>query len=216
MDPGPAKYAPRSDADVLALVRDHPFAWVVSESGGFSATPLPLRPALDGEGRLVALIGHFARSNPQLARLRAAPRALMLFMGAHGYVSPSWMADRTQAPTWNYAAAAFACDLTFVEDAAGIEAMLRELVGGMEVGRANAWSVDEMGRRYAGLSRGVVGFRAEIRERKAIFKLGQDERDDVFADILAGLDAEGSGDLAALMRAFAAGRSPAAPEAAPS
>lgn len=203
MDPGPKKYAARSEADILDLVRRNPFAWVVSAASGFAATPLPLRPELDDNGRLVGLVGHFARSNAQVGQLRAHGRALILFMGPHAYVSPSWMADRTQAPTWNFAAAAFACMLELFEDAPGIEAHLRDLIDAHEAGRPNAWSMGEMGPRYANLSRGVVGFRAVIQHRKAVFKLGQDERADVFPDILAGLDMTGEPNLAALMRAFA-------------
>jgi len=206
MDSPPEKYAARSEADVLALVTANPFAWVVSAGEGFSATPLPLRPRLDDAGQLTALAGHFARSNPQVERLRAQPRALMLFMGPHGYVSPSWMADRTQAPTWNYACAAFDCDITFDESPGATRAVLDDLIEAMEAGRPKAWRTDDMGPRYEGLSRGVVGFRAEIRARRGVFKLGQDERDDVFADIMAALRQQGPQDLARLMDVYAAAR----------
>jgi len=206
MDSPPEKYAARSEADVLALVTANPFAWVVSAGEGFSATPLPLRPRLDDAGQLAALAGHFARSNPQVERLRAQPRALMLFMGPHGYVSPSWMADRTQAPTWNYACAAFECDIVFEDSPEATRAVLDDLIEAMERGRPQAWGADDMGPRYAGLSRGVVGFRAEIRARRVVFKLGQDERGDVFADIMAALRQQGPQDLARLMDVYAAAR----------
>ncbi|MDP1618670.1 FMN-binding negative transcriptional regulator [Phenylobacterium sp.] len=206
MDKPPEKYAAQSEADIVALVTAHPLAWVVSAGQGFSATPLPLRPRLDAEGRLTALAGHFARSNPQVARLRADPQALMLFMGPHGYVSPSWMADRTQAPTWNYACAAFAGDIVFEEGPEATRAVLDDLIEAMEDGRPAAWRTDDMGPRYEGLARGVVGFRAEIRARRVVFKLGQDERDDVFADIMAALQQQGPQDLARLMDVYAAAR----------
>lgn len=200
LDPPPERYRHRDEADVLALVREHPFAWVVSSPAGFSATPLPLRPVLDPAGRLVALLGHFARANPQVARLRAHPRAQMLFMGPHAYVSPSWLGDRTQAPTWNYACAVFDCDLVWQEGEAETEALLRDLVDAMEQDRPRAWRLDDMGTRYRGLARGVIGFRADIRDRRVVFKLGQDEPEDLFPQILAGLGGEGHTTLAAWMR----------------
>jgi len=52
----------------------------------------------------------------------------------------------------------------------------------------------------------VVGFRADIRASRAVFKLGQDERDDIFADILEGLRSEGQSPLADLMARHGAGR----------
>ena len=78
-------------------------------------------------------------------------------------------------------------DIEFFDDTDKLDGLLRELVGAMEHGRPRAWSPDEMGERYRNLSRHVIGFNARIRARRARFKLGQDERDDVYADITAAL-----------------------------
>lgn len=197
---GPAKYAPSSEAPVHDLVRDHSLAWVVGSDGGFTATPLPLLPLLGADGALIGFEGHLARSNPQLEALRRSPRALILFMGLNAYVSPSWMEDRTQAPTWNYETAAFECEVTLMEEADAAGEHLGRLVERHEAGRPAAWSIEEMGRRYVGLSRGVVAFHATILARRVAFKLGQDERTDVWPDIVRGFEATGQGDMAARMR----------------
>lgn len=200
-------FAPRSAEDVKRLVAAQPLAWIVSGGGdaGFNATLLPLRP-MEEDGNLLGFMGHFARGNAHLAALRADPRALILFLGVNGYISPSWMADRTQAPTWNYASAQFAAEIEFFEDPAEIRAHLDDLVGAMEAGRERAWSIPEMGARYEMLASRIVGFRAHIKDTRARFKLGQDERPDVLADILNGLDAGGHRELAAWMRGFNPGR----------
>lgn len=204
MDPTPSKYAAASDDEILDLVRRHPFAWIVSADDGFAATPLPLLPERDAQGALVALRGHFGRGSLHLQRLRARPVCLILFMGEQGYVSPSWMADRTQAPTWNYESVAFECELRFLEQSADVTDHLSELTAVHEQGRPDSWGLADMGERYSRLATGVTPFRAEIRARRAVFKLGQDERPDVYADILAGLDRSGSAPLADRMRAHAA------------
>jgi transcriptional regulator len=197
------KFAPRSHADIERLVRAQPLAWVVSNGAtSLQATPLPLRPVLDQDGRIVELHGHFARRNPQVDALRQQPRALLLFLGPHGYISPSWMQDRTQAPTWNYATAQFLTELTLFDEPAAIEALLADLIGAMEKDRPDRWDQSEMGPRYASLSRGIVGFRARVLQVQARFKLGQDERDDVFGDITAALEREGAHELLAWMRMF--------------
>lgn len=200
------KYPARPE-DVLTLVQEHNFAWVVSAALGFRATPLPLRPRLDASGQLVGFIGHFARSNPQVEDIRQTGRALMLFLGPHGYISASWMQDRSQAPTWNYMAAQFDCSMMMIDDADGIANCLDVLIDSMEEGRPNAWSMREMGERAARLARGVVGFHADIIASRPVFKLGQDERDDVFADIIEGLGREAGGEaLLAPMKRYNAGR----------
>lgn len=203
-----SRFAPRCDQDVMQLVAGHPLAWIVSgEGGNFRATLLPVLPTLDPQGRITSLVGHFARSNDHFELLKGSPRALLLVLGTQGYISPSWMQDKTQAPTWNYASAQFLADISFFEQPADIEAHLRDLVDTMEAGRPDAWSVDQMGPRYHSLSQRVIGFRADVREIRAKFKLGQDERDDVFVDIAKGLARSGHNELLHWMKTFNPGRS---------
>ncbi len=203
----PTRYLPAADGAVAELVRAQPLAWVVSHGpDGSQSTPLPIRAELDSDSQVIALIGHFARRNPQVEGLKANPRATILFMGPHAYVSPSWLADRTQAPSWNYASAAFEVDVAFDEDPAFARHVLDNIIGAMEAGRERAWSIPEMGERYDRILRGIVPFRAAVVAARPTFKLGQDERDDVYADILAGLETDGEAEMAALMRTHNPGR----------
>lgn len=199
-----SRYAPRSQDDVLRLLATQPFAWLVSAGGEDAAfTPLPLRAELDADGGLVALRGHLARRNPHVARLRRDGRAQALLIGPHAYVSPSWLDDRTQAPSWNYAAAMFELEVTVSEEPADIRAELDALVSQMEAGRPRAWALDEMGERYARLTTGVTALRGVVREVRATFKLGQDEARHDFVQLLAGLQTGGELALVEWMRDFA-------------
>lgn len=208
------RFAPRSNDDLSRLVRQQPLAWVISGSAAaddFRATLLPILTETNSDGSIARLVGHFARSNDQYKLLMREPKAVILVLGTNGYISPSWMQDRTQAPTWNYASAQFFVDVEFFEQPEAIEAHLRELVDTMESRAARApvtaaWKVDDMGARYASLSSRVIGFRAKVRNVRAKFKLGQDERDDVFRDILVGLDQGHSAELKAWMQLFNPGR----------
>jgi transcriptional regulator len=201
----PSLFAPRDDADIEALIAAAPLAWVVSATGGPPlATPLPLLIADGWTGDAPPrLIGHFARTNPQVERLRREPQALLLFMGPNAYVSPSWMADRRQAPTWNYACAQLHATIRFQDAPGDAEAAVTRLATLMEQGRPRAWSPAEMAERLERLARGVVAFEAEVSGTSAKFKLGQDERRDVFADIAAGLSQGGQSDLVVWMQSFA-------------
>jgi len=204
----PSTFAARQPGDVADLARAHPLAWVVSTGAdGLLATPLPLLVHTGADGGIAALEGHFARSNPQVAALQADPRALLLWMGPQGYVSPSWMADRTQAPTWNYASAQCRVHIVFDDDPAALHAHLQALVAAHEAGRPEPWRPEEMGARYETLAARIVSFRAEPVRVDARFKLGQDERHDVYADILQGLQKQGGGPaLCEWMRRFNPGR----------
>ena len=203
----PDIFAPKSDEQVLRLVLSHPLAWVVSLDGdGFRATPLPLRPRVGAGGRIEALEGHMARSNPLCAALQRDARALVLFSGPQGYISPSWLSDRTWAPTWNYAVVQFLVTLAFDETPARLDAHLQDLVSAMEQGRPGAWQPSEMGARYETLKRRIIPFVATVLEQRARFKLGQDERDAVFAEMTVALGRSGSDELLAWMRELNPGR----------
>jgi len=206
-------YAARSDADLLRLVRQQPLAWIVSGTGeNFRATLLPVLAEADEEGRIMRLMGHFSRFNDQPQLLTRDPRATILILGTNGYISPSWFADKSQAPTWNYVSAQFVVDMQFYDAPEPIEAHLRQLVNTMEAQAPRGedqipWDVDQMGQRYFLRSKVIIGFIATVREIKPRFKLGQDERDDVFSDIMAGLKHGPTEDLQAWMRDFNQGRS---------
>ena len=205
-------YAARSDADLLRLVQQQPLAWIVSGVGeDFRATLLPVLAEADNDGRITKLHGHFSRANDQHQLLTRDPRAVILVLGTNGYISPSWFADKSQAPTWNYASAQFVVDMQFFDAPEPIEAHLRELVNTMEAQAPRAegtipWDIDQMGQRYFLRSRAIIGFTATVRETRAKFKLGQDERDDVFSDIMAGLKHGPTDALQAWMRDFNQGR----------
>lgn len=208
----PDKFAPSANAEVVRLIQEHPLAWIVScGARDFSATLLPLQPIADAQGRVERLAGHFARSNAHVEVLQRNPRAVVLFLGPQGYISPSWIHDRTWAPTWNYASVQFLANIEFFEDATRLDNLLRDLVGTMESGRLRAWSPDEMGARYGNLARHVIGFDARVLEQRAKFKLGQDERDTVFHNITLALREAGAEDLLRWMKDSNPGR-PTDPE----
>jgi transcriptional regulator len=193
------KFAPRNDAEITQLVTRHPLAWIISPGNPNSATPLPLRPEQIENDKVVTLIGHYARSNPQVADLQSDSRASLLFLGPNGYVSPSWLSDRTQAPTWNYASVNFDVRIEFLDNQGDLNRIVRDLVEAMEADRQRRWSVEEMGARYEQLLLRIIPFRAHVLATNAKFKLGQDERDDVYPEIISGLSQTGNEDLVELM-----------------
>lgn len=173
-------FTPRSPADVTALIAAYPLAWIVSTD--FDATPLPLLAECDSEGELVSLFGHYARRNPQVRAFERDGSALILFNGPQGYVSPTLVSKPTWGPTWNYATVRIVADLVFVPDET--DSSLRRL--SKHLHPDDAWQIEQMGARYHELAKHVVAFRATVRTCEALFKLGQDETDQTFAEIVAG------------------------------
>lgn len=194
-------FGPASGEELLDLLNEYPLAWLTTGAAdAFQATLLPLLPVVSPAGKLTGMCGHIPRGNPQFDALQRDARATVLLLGPHGYISPSWMKDRSQAPTWNYASAQCLVEIEFLEDAAALAAHLEALVDTMESDRTGRWHIPEMGGRYEQLARRIVCFVAHIRTAREKYKLGQDERADVYADIVRGLSAEGRNDLLKWMR----------------
>lgn len=166
-------YKPGSTTDVDRMIAAHPFALVISSTDGAPmATLVPLLLERGADGRM-SLLGHVPRTHPHTDLLRRQPRALAVFQGAHGYISPSWLSDRTQAPTWNYESVQLDIEVEFDDSDEATQNALTRLVDHMECGRPNAWSVAEMGARYHKLAPAVVAFRARVVDGYAKFKLGR-------------------------------------------
>lgn len=190
-------FRPREDAQIADLIHQYPLAWVTARGATpAAASPLPLLADVDGEGRVVTLLGHMARSNPLVAALEADPRALILFQGPQSYISPNWAGERTWGPTWNYAVITIEAEVELRPDLN--DHALERLVNAVEQNHQQPWKVAEMGPRYEKLVQYIVAFEAKVTRLDARFKLGQDERPEIFANILDALGPDD--DLAGWMR----------------
>ncbi|MBN8842214.1 MAG: FMN-binding negative transcriptional regulator [Sphingomonadales bacterium] len=186
-------FAPRRAADVSDLIDRCRLGLIVSGTGeGLAATPLPLLAKRGRDGEVTELLGHFARSNPHVAKLEKNPYARALFLGPNAAISPKWVSKPQWGPTWNYAFVDIAVEITFLPDQNDVA--VRQLVSAVE---GDSWNVEQLGDRYESLIDRIIAFRARVVEQNAVFKLGQDEDRKSFSEILAGL---GDDPLAALMR----------------
>ena len=89
-------------AEVLEFMRANNFAVVVTATAGEPrASHLPVLVEERGEG--LVIVAHMAKNNPQWEAFFDED-VLVIFHGAHAYVSPRWYAEKERVPTWNYAA----------------------------------------------------------------------------------------------------------------
>jgi transcriptional regulator len=178
-----ASFQPLKSSDVKRLVDAYPLCWVVT--GGAEdrlATPLPLLAETGSDGAVNALFGHIPKMHPQYHALQLDPRATILCMGSNGYISPRLVSNPTWGPTWNYASCRFEVEVEFV--AAETDRALAQLAEALEGRGPDAWTIDRMGERYHELKDRIIAFRAHVRKTHARFKLGQDENDVTFAEIV--------------------------------
>ena len=158
-----------------ALMRARSFALMITadDTGAPFATHLPILVD-ERRGPLGTLRGHVARANPHWRHLAAGRPTLVVFSGAHAYVSPSWYATHPAVPTWNYVAVHASGTGALVEDAEQVRALLADLVHVYESPGPEAWSFEALPADYvAGMQRGIVAFEIPIARLEGKAKLSQ-------------------------------------------
>ena len=190
-----------------ALMRAQSFATMITadDAGAPFATHLPI--LVDAtRGPRGTLRGHVARANPHWRYLAAGRPTLVVFAGAHAYVSPSWYATQPAVPTWNYVAVHATGTGALVEDAERVRTLLADLVHVYEGAGPGAWAFEALAEDYvAGMQRGIVAFEIPIERLEGKAKLSQNRdavdqgrtrdalatSDDPVARVVAGLMAGG-------------------------
>lgn len=193
--PEPFRLSDRSAA--LAFVARHPFATLVSHSRPPRIGHAPIIAA-DEEGSLFE--GHLARANPLADDVEAGADATAIFLGPHGYVSPTWYSSPGLVPTWNFTAVHVSGRLEAVDDRGRLAVLVESLADRFERNRDDPWVPD-----YAEtMLDAIIGFRLQVESIEAKFKLSQNRGRADRDGVIRGL-ASGGGDereLAALMRAL--------------
>jgi transcriptional regulator len=166
-----------------------------------SHVPLLLDPEPAPYGTLV---GHLARPNPQARG--ATGEALVIFQGPDAYITPSWYATKRETgkvvPTWNYVAIHAAGPIEFFDDADRLLDVVTRLTEKHEGARAAPWAVSDAPADFVqGMLRGIVGFAIPLTRLQGKWKMSQNRPAEDRAGVVAGLEAEGRNDVAALVPA---------------
>ena len=172
----PTQFEPEDGAHAMVLMREHPFASLISidDSGLPYVTHLPLHVQEDhgaGEQPLI-LLGHVAKPNPHWRYLQARPQAVVTFMGPHAYMSPQVYPDLARVPTWNYLTVHCTVQATLIEEPGAKDALLKTLIGDHEPAYAEQWR--GLGEEFAlKMLAGIVGFELRVTDLQCKFKLNQ-------------------------------------------
>src|SRR5215468_10065812 len=138
----PSQFRVEDPAQALALMRRYPFAVLVSTGAkGLTASHLPLLVRAE-PAPLGSVIGHMARANPHWRELEDR-EVMVVFNGAHAYVSPNFYArPDDNVPTWSYAAVHAYGRARVFHDRARLRALLEDLVAEFESGLPRPWGLE--------------------------------------------------------------------------
>lgn len=195
-----------SDADDLIARLARRWAGVlvtVDESGMPVGTHMPI--LWDTKKRVAT--GHIARANLQWKQ--GDGQGLIVLSGPEAYVTPSWYPSKAEhgkvVPTWNYEAVHISGHVSWFEDAARLEAVVRDLSALHEHDRAEPWAMSDAPRPYIdAMLRGIVGVTLTAERIEAKRKLSQNKSEADYAGVACGLATTAepmAREMAELMRA---------------
>lgn len=193
----PRSFATRDGAAIDRLIREHPFATLITTTRDEpQITHLPLlRHA--GPSPHGSLIGHVARANPHW-QLFGDGTTLAIFHGPHAYVSPSWYAEpAVMVPTWNYAVVHVRGRVELVTARDQTLAILRQLTERFESSRPAPWRLQLTGAKLDAMVGAIVAFRMTVERVDAKFKLSQNRSAEDQERVIEALRAEGYGEAEA-------------------
>lgn len=160
----PSHFSETDTRRMYDLVRENPFATLISSSAGrVSFTQIPM---ISEAGDV--LIGHMARANPQWQTLGRADDVVAVFSGPHAYISPTWY-ENDGVPTWNYATVQVRGSLEVFDDPARLHILVMELSSRFEAPFAQPWDGVYDERKL----RGIIGIKMSVDEIEGKFKLSQ-------------------------------------------
>lgn len=176
--------------EVKSFIKENSFGILVSNAGGKQvATHIPLQLGTNGNGKDI-LTGHISKANPQWKNFSDDNRVLVIFNGAHAYVSSSWY-DHENVPTWNYIAVHVYGTIKIIEGEKLLQA-IKQLVDRYESGSANPASVEKMSENFLSKEiKGIVGFEIEIEEIIPAYKLSQNRDEKNHTNIISELEKRG-------------------------
>ena len=199
---------PRTEV-MHALMRARPLATLVTlTSKGLEANHIPLHLA-DAPAPFGTLRGHVARANPLWRDFAKDVEVLAIFHGPDCYITPSWYATKQETgkvvPTWNYAVVHAYGNLRIIDDASWVRSQLEALTDHQEANFSQPWSVADAPREYTDkLIEAIVGFEIVITRLTGKWKVSQNQPAQNQAGVIAGLNASGQHDAAAMAALVAA------------
>jgi len=157
---------------LIAFMRANSFATLVSIIDGVPyASHVPLVIVMPGDA--VKLIGHLAKQNPQSQAL--GTELLVIFTGAHAYISPTLYEKYESVPTWNYIAVhAYGIPKVIMlnESPESMNQMINEMIDTYEANYKSHWHSLSEGFRE-GMMNGIVGFEITVTRLEGKYKLSQ-------------------------------------------
>ena len=177
---------------VIDFMKQNSFAMIT----GFGethpvATQIPLEVE-EKNGKLF-LSGHLMKKTEHHIAFEKNENVLVVFTGAHCYVSASWYANPQTASTWNYMAVHAKGKIKFTDEEGTYEAI--KAVTNKYEGTETIAAFNNMPKEYTMQHiKAIVGFEIVVESFENVFKLSQNKTEEEKINIIAKLRERNSND----------------------
>ena len=156
---------------LIPFMQAHPFAVVIGANQHIpSATQVPVQ--IKREVNVVKLIGHVMRKTDHHEAFVANENVLVLFHGAHAYVSASVYENPASASTWNYSSVQAKGKIRLLDNEE-TRAVIKELTEQYEASDSRA-AFHQMTNEYIDHHlKAIAGFEISVTSLQGVFKLSQ-------------------------------------------
>ena len=174
-------------AEIFDFIRQNSFGiLIISENNIPIATHIPIELELTRENEPI-LRGHVSKANPHSLLFEKNPQALVIFMGAHTYVSSSWYAQENVS-TWNYTAVHVYGQIRVLNEdelLESVEKLTKKYESGVEKPLFVSEMTPEMVRKQI---KGITGFELKIEDIQAKAKLSQNRNEEDYKNVVEKLE----------------------------
>lgn len=179
-------YKEEDIGEVIDFMRQHPFVTIIGtdSKGRIEATQVPVLVD-EKEGRIL-ITGHIARKMSHQKAFEEKPDVLMLFTGAHTYVSGTYYTGNLQqASTWNYVSIHARGKIKWMNEEGLIEFLKKFTLHFENNNTASTTVYDNLPDEYLSkLIKAIIGFEIEIEELDNVYKLSQNRDEKSYDNII--------------------------------
>ena len=187
----PKLYREEDKAKILKFIRQNDFAVLVTHDGEKPVASHLLMEVLE-EGDTLYVNGHMSRANPHWKTFEKNPEVLIIFQGAHTYISPTWY-NHVNVPTWNYQSVHVYGKPRLITNYDEAYSILKRLIDRYET--EGHYKMETLPQDFVEKEiRGIMAFQIEVTRVEANYKLSQNRREADHANIITRLE-ERSDDL---------------------
>jgi transcriptional regulator len=170
---------------IIDFMKENSFALITGFGQEYPvATQIPLE--VEEKDGNILLSGHLMKKTDHHIAFEANENVLVVFTGAHCYVSASWYANPQTASTWNYMAVHAKGKIKFTNEEGTYEAI--KAVTNKYEGSETIAAFNYMPKEYTMQHiKAIIGFTIEVESIENVFKLSQNKTEEEKLNIIGKL-----------------------------